>query len=205
MEVDTDLLRNIGDFVTGKKYSFESYIELTTALVAAHSTTGLEKTPARIDATKLNLQRMNRVNKTMQLSPEWDTISAAGKHLHWAVISEPWCGDGSQIVPAINKVAEKLGIPIDILLRDENLALTDEFPFRHTRSIPLLICYDDVTGQILGHWGPRPIEAQQLVDDAKAAGIPHDDYMISLQNWYNQNKTVSLQNELFSFVTDCLR
>jgi hypothetical protein len=186
--------------------SYTEFYNLTAALVADKNTTGPVKNETRIQATQLNLQRLNRLNKTTQLLPVWETLDTESlQHIEWLLITEAWCGDGAQIAPVINKVAEKLHIPLKIVLRDEHVELIDNYLFRGTRSIPVLLCYHKETGEVIGHWGSRPAEAQQLVDDAKANNIPHDDYVVSLQNWYNQNKTVSLQNELFSFVNDCVR
>ncbi len=186
--------------------SYLEFYNLTAAMVADNNTTGPVKSESRIQATKLNLQRLNRLNKTTQLLPEWEQLTLNQTvHLEWMVITETWCGDGAQIVPVINKIAEKLAIKLRIVLRDEHLELIDRYLFKETRSVPRLICFNKENGEELGNWGPRPAEAIRLVDDAKIKGIPHDDFVADLQVWYNQNKTVSLQNELFLFVNDCLR
>lgn len=185
--------------------SFTAFYNLTAEMVADNNTTGPVKSEERIQATKLNLQRLNRLNKTVQLLPIWNDVDTSLiANFEWMLITETWCGDGAQIAPVIHKIAEKLQIPLKLVLRDENIELMDRYLFRGTRSIPKLICLDANTGEELGNWGPRPAEAQKIVDDAKLNNIPHDDYVLALQNWYNQNKTVSLQNELFSFVNDCL-
>lgn len=186
-------------------YDYEAFVQLTARMVQENTTTGPVKSESRISATKLNLQRLNRITKTMHLLPEWDTIDTSKtSRLSFFVISETWCGDGAQIVPALHKIAQKLGIDMRIILRDEYPDIADQYLFRGTRSIPILVVFDQVTGKQLGVWGPKPKEAQQIVDDAKRDGIPHDDYVITLQNWYNHNKTISLQHELFAFLRDLL-
>lgn len=186
--------------------SYLEFYNLTAAMVSDSNTTGPVKSETRIQATKLNLQRLNRLNKTTTLAPYWDSLSKdKTSFLEWVVITETWCGDGAQILPVVNKIAEKLDIKLRIVLRDEHLDLIDRYLFRNSRSIPIIVCYNIATGAELETWGPRPAEATQLVDNAKLKGIPHDDYVTDLQYWYNQDKTVSLQNELFSFVNDCLR
>ncbi|MBL0282329.1 MAG: thioredoxin family protein [Chitinophagaceae bacterium] len=199
------LIDNILHNAIDTAMSYTAFYNMTSALVADNNTSGPVKSEERIQATKLNLQRLTRLNKTTQLLPEWSNLDITKtSNLQWVVITEAWCGDGSQLVPVMNKVAEKLEISFKVVLRDSHPDLIDRYLFRGTRSIPRLICFNAETGEELGNWGPRPAEAQQLVDDSIAKGIPHDDWVINLQNWYNQNKTVSLQNELFSFVNDCL-
>lgn len=204
-----EVLEITNKYIAGLKIntalSFEQYFDLTESCVNTESTTGNEITPARVHATKLNLQRMNRLIKTTKLLPEWDVIDTKkSSEMHWIVLAEAWCGDGAQIIPVMHLIAEKLHIKMDILLRDENPDIADKYKFRESRSIPRLICFDTHTGEELGIWGPRPAGAQEIVDNAIRDGIAHDDWVLLVQNWYNQNKTVSLQNELFLFVNNCL-
>lgn len=200
MQIDNVLLK-----AKSEALSYTEFYNLIGELVADNNTTGPVKSAERIEATKLNLQRLNRLNKTTQLLPEWSTLTPGSTaNLEWVVITETWCGDGAQIVPVMHKIAMHLGISFKIILRDAHPELIDRYLFRGTRSIPRLICFNKETGEELGNWGPRPLEAQQLVDTAIKNGILHDDWVKSLQTWYNQNKTVSLQNELFLFVNDCL-
>ena len=180
-------------------------MQLTADQVAAKTTTGPVKSESRIEATKLNLQRLNRIVKTMQLLPEWEEFDRiAAKRLEFLVITETWCGDGAQIVPVFHRIADYFGIPMRIILRDEYPDIMDNYLFRGTRSIPILVVFEAQTGKELGHWGPKPETAQRLLDEAKQNGVPHDDYVITLQNWYNQNKTVSVQKELRAFLQECL-
>lgn len=186
-------------------YSFSEFVALTADMVAQNTTTGPVKSESRINATKLNLQRLNRVAKTMQLIPGWNAMpTVQTDRFVFLVITETWCGDGAQILPVIYRIAAHFNIPLQIILRDAYPDIADNYLFRGTRSIPKLIVFDKVTGKELGHWGPRPAEAQQIVDDARKQGIAHDDYVTTLQYWYNQNKTVSLQRELLTFMQDLL-
>jgi thiol-disulfide isomerase/thioredoxin len=189
----------------GNAYSFSEFVALTAEMVAQNTTTGPVKSESRINATKLNLQRLNRVAKTMQLLPEWSNVAQEkADRFVFLAITETWCGDGAQILPVIHRIAAHFNIPLQIILRDAYPDIADNYLFRGTRSIPKLVVFDKLTGKELGHWGPRPAEAQQIVDDAKVQGIAHDDYVITLQNWYNQNKTVSLQRELLAFMQQLL-
>ena len=205
METKRGIGYNLSALNLQKTFSFEQFYALTELCVKTGSTTGNEPTKNRIEATKLNLQRMNRLIKTTQLLPFWNSLDTqATENLRWIIMTEAWCGDAAQIVPVLHKIADKLHIKMELILRDEHLEIADKYQFNNTRSIPRLICFDNKTGEELGVWGPRPAEAQKIVEEAKSKGIPHDEWVIYVQNWYNQNKTVSLQNELFSFVSNCL-
>ena len=50
--------------------SYKTYRELMKKLVAEKGTTGIEKTEALINYTKLNDSRMNRWDKTLKISDE---------------------------------------------------------------------------------------------------------------------------------------
>ncbi len=205
MEKINLIKNNFNQLKLGQTLSFDQFYALTELCVSTGTTTGKQPTTSRIDATKLNLQRMNRLIKTTQLLPIWDDLDPAStEKLRWIILSEAWCGDAAQIVPVLHKIADKLHIRLDLILRDEHPDIAEKYLFNGTNSIPRLICFDIETGDELGVWGPRPREAQEIVENAKLKGIPHDEWVIYVQNWYNQNKTVSLQNELFSFVSNCL-
>jgi hypothetical protein len=60
-----------------------------------------------IDYTKLNLSRQNRWLKTGKLSQETiSTIQSIDQKQNWLLITEPWCGDASHIVPFIFMMSE---------------------------------------------------------------------------------------------------
>lgn len=203
MYTEETLLKTKLPFELTQYFDFPAFTALTAELAANATTTGPVKSESRIEATKLNIQRLNRITKTTKLLPEWDTIHGT-ERLEFLVITETWCGDGAQILPVIARISDHLNVPLRIILRDEYPDIIDRYQFRNTRSIPILVAFDKETGDELGWWGPRPAEAQQIVDHAKANNIPHDDYVISLQNWYNQTKTIPLQQELLAFVLRCL-
>lgn len=185
-------------------YSFAKYMDLTAALISAGKTSGNDPTPYRVEMTKLNLYRMQRVAKTMRLLPAWDALEGALSHVRWTILSEVWCGDSAQITPALQAIAEKTGADFQILLRDENPYVMDAFLFRGTRSIPRLICTDKSTDEVLAVWGPRPEKARQFVERRKAEGADHVTWAKELQNWYNQDKTISLQYELLDLIKSCM-
>ena len=188
-----------------QRYDYASFVQLTAEMVAQNTTTGPVKSESRINATKLNLQRLNRVTKTLRLLDDWHTFpKEKTRNLSFLVITETWCGDGAQIVPVFHRIAEHLHIDMHIILRDEYPDIADRYLFRGTRSIPMLIVFDKESGKELAVWGPKPAAAQKILDDAKRDGIPHYDYVITLQNWYNQSKGTQIQEELLSFLRNLL-
>jgi hypothetical protein len=114
----------------------------------------------------------------------------------WLVITEGWCGDAAQNIPAIEKIAaESEKIETRYVLRDENLELIDRFLTNGARAIPKLIALDAETFEVLGFWGARPAAAQKLFDDLKAQGVAKPLIMENLQRWYNADAQTSIQKE----------
>ncbi|WP_341216656.1 thioredoxin family protein [uncultured Wocania sp.] len=171
--------------------SYNEYRSLVKRLVEENSTTGLEKTEALINYTKLNDRRMKRWDKTIKVSDDAKyKIEAFEEDITWLLITESWCGDAAHIVPAINKVAELNDkINLRIVLRDENLGLMDAFLTNGGRAIPKLIMIDNASGNVLNTYGPRPTEATNYVNRFKAKyGTLTPEFKEDLQHWYNNDK-----------------
>ena len=169
---------------------------------------GVEKDAAlnanegQLSYVPMNLQRMKRILKTMQLTEE---IKQAIKNLkerrNWLLISEHWCGDASQISPVIHTIAENSNDMIDlrIVYRDKNPELIDAHLTNNARDIPKLIQLDS-DFNITGIWGPRPIEAQTLVKKLKSNPETAATYAESLHKWYTADKQQAIQNELLELL-----
>ena len=79
------------------------------------------------------------------------------------VIAEDWCGDASNTVPVVAKLADAVpGLELRVILRDANPEVMDRYLTNGSRSIPVVIALDE-NYQELGHWGPRPTELQAWV------------------------------------------
>ena len=182
------------------RYSFESYMALAELLVAEGRTSGPDQSAMMIEFTHLNLHRMRRVSKTMVVLPETQAAFAkVEKHYRWILIAEPWCGDAAQIVPGIAAVAAlSPNIQLEILLRDGNLDLIDQHLTNGGRAIPKLLVEDVASGEIVAEWGPRPKAAQDMVKAYKAMEPrpSYEEFVVEIQKWYGQDKTVTLQQEL---------
>lgn len=182
-----------------KAYSYSEYNNLVEQLAEKGATTGEEQTESRIQFTSLNRQRFKRLNKTVKLQPE---VLSKLKTLHtpqkWYVVTESWCGDASQTLPMINKMAEASPlIDLKVVLRDKNPEVIDDFLTNGGRSIPKLIAVDE-NNEVLFTWGPRPVHATKMfaVFKSNPNGRTKDDFNLDLHKWYTKDKTFSAQNEI---------
>ncbi|MCK5828237.1 thioredoxin family protein [Candidatus Bipolaricaulota bacterium] len=96
-----------------------------------------------------------------------EAIRAAGSH-NILVVTEPWCGDSLAIFPVIAKLFTEAGCTIRIIRRNEHTDLIDQFLTNGGRAIPIVIVLDEEFNECF-HWGPRPIQAQSIMTEHKAA------------------------------------
>lgn len=188
-----------------RTFCYEEYLELVAELVNKGLTSGTDQSEKHTHFTKLNFQRLKRLFRTLQLKE--DIIEVAKKvqsEMLWVVIVESWCGDVPQNLPfmeAISGLNDK--IRLQIILRDENPEIMDQFLTNGTRSIPKLICFDLHTYRVAGTWGPRPAGAVELVKTMiKDPEISKEMRGEAVQRWYLQNKGEQLQSELCSDITE---
>ena len=185
--------------------SYPEYKELVLTLAANQDTTGDNKSESRIFNTKLNSVRMNRLDKTIEILPGInEVLSNLTKELVWLVLTESWCGDSAQNLPALNKIAELSDkIQMGFVFRDENPELMNCCLTNGTRSIPKLICVNKEDYSLLGTWGPRPDPAQAMMREYKAK--KHKEYeevQKDIAIWYTKDKCVTIQNEFIGLIKD---
>ena len=146
----------------------------------------------------LNQRRMGRVEKTYKVSSELAAQVTNLKHkTYWLVLTEHWCGDASQILPALNTIAilSEGKIEMKLVYRDQNAELMDAYLTDKSRSIPKLIQLDKHFN-VTGIWGPRPNTAQQLVKQLKSNPATAVTYANELHLWYAKDKQRSLETEI---------
>ncbi len=186
-----------------KGLSYQDYRNLIDSLLAENKTSGLDHSPGMLDYTKMNVQRMKRHEKTFVAMPELlEKLKGLESPEKWLVITEAWCGDAAQNIPQMQKLAENSNGKVEfrLVFRDENLELMDAYLTNGvSRSIPILIRLNALTFEPLGHWGPRPLEAQQLFIDGKKNNTPGSELKEALHLWYARNKSENLQQELLAF------
>lgn len=144
----------------------------------------------------INFQRTSRILNTLPVSTGIAEKIKRQEKQFWLVITEPWCGDSSQSLPVMAKLAElNPNIDFRIILRDKNPDIMNQFLTNGTKSIPLLIIFDE-NGNQIGKWGPRPKDAVKLFAEGKAQGLVKDDILVNLHAWYGKNKGQQIQEEI---------
>lgn len=195
-------MQNIIQESLKNSFTYTEYRQLIIDLLKKGKSTGKTENPDYFQFSELNNSRMNRLDKSINiLDVHQQELKNTETPLTWLVISEGWCGDAAQIVPVLNKLAEcSENIQFKIVIRDENLELMDLFLTNGNRGIPMLLILDE-HNTVLNHWGPRPKTARKMVIDYKTEhGVIDADFKISLQNWYNANKGVEIQNEVMALL-----
>lgn len=185
-----------------KAMSCAMYRSTVSDLLARGLTTGTHQSPEMLDYARLNDHRMDRVEKRFQMLPSLqEKLNQLTDPLHWLVLSEGWCGDAAQNLPALEKIAEHSHgkIHLRVLLRDENTELMDQWLTNGGRSIPKLIQLN-AAFEVTGSWGPRPAEAQAMVEAARAAGEDHHVYAERVHKWYAHNNSADLQKEILNML-----
>jgi hypothetical protein len=178
-----------------------SYIEFVNSVKETLDNTDINKLSEDevhiFNYTKLNYQRMIRIDKTNKVN---DTLEAIIKKINynqlWMVLTEGWCGDSAQNLPYINKIASVNPlINLRILERDKHLDIMDQYLTNgKSRSIPKLVAFND-NGDELFIWGPRPKEAEELINKLKAENTPKDVMIEKLHLWYGKNRGKALEDE----------
>ena len=178
---------------------YPGYRKLVDDLLLEGKVTGPQQSESLTHYTKLNVQRMQRIDKTVQLLPEVsETLRAISKPQTWLVITEGWCGDAAQILPVLNAMAsENPLIQLRLILRDENPELIDQYLTDGTsRSIPKLVVLDAETLEEKFNWGPRPAPLQELYKKMRTEGMDYAVIAQELHAWYAKDKTVHTQKEI---------
>lgn len=188
--------------IKGNEFSYSELLNLVKTLFAKNLVTGLEQSEAKLEATKINIQRFDRIYKTTALNED---LKNALKNIKtpqiWYLIVEGWCGDCAQIVPVIARIAEASDkVELKIILRDENPEFMDAYLTNGGKSVPKLISYNKHTGEELYQWGPRPQKIQAMVKSFKQENpeVNHDEFVKNVHTWYAQDKTQSIQNDFLN-------
>jgi len=203
MNVPTDSI--ITETMLASAMSYDTYMHLLIDLMAEEKTTGNDQSEAMVGYGKMNVQRMKRLNKTIQLQPELlDVLTSFNRKVTFLVLTEGWCGDAAQNIPVLHKIAEQAeNIELKLLLRDQNLPVMDAFLTNGGRSIPKLIAVDTNSLAVIGTWGPRPEAAQFMVSEfKKIKDGDYSEFVKEVQLWYARDKTIAMQKELIALLKD---
>ena len=181
-----------------RSLSYQEYNALVDAALARGETTGPNQSELFYNFTKLNRARMERLDKTVQLTEAAAKAAAdISRPVIFLTLTEGWCGDAAQNIPVIEKFAAAgANITTRYLLRDENLDLMDRYLTDGGRAIPKVIILDAETLEEIASWGSRPVPAQQLYIKLRDSGMEKMAIAEQLQRWYQNDHTMSLQREL---------
>lgn len=118
------------------------------------------------------------------------------------VLLEDWCGDASNTVPVIAKLAEAHpNFALRVLRRDEHLDLMDQYLTGTSRAIPVVIVLDEGYSE-LGWWGSRPAPLQKWVkSEASQAMEPADRYR-EVRRWYARDRGLTTLDEIAALLEE---
>ncbi|KQS35393.1 thioredoxin family protein [Pedobacter sp. Leaf194] len=188
---------NYRGIFSGQGMDYLSYRALIDRLLLEGKATG--DVTYDLHYTKMNVQRMSRVDKTVSLTDELlSSINQLKENYKFLVITEGWCGDAAQIVPVFNKIATaSLGkIELKFVLRDKNLPLIDAHLTNGGRAIPVLLVLNETGDKVLASWAPRPQVLQQLLKEWRKETSEMTILSEKLHSWYAKDKTQTTQAEL---------
>src|SRR5215207_7791388 len=94
---------------------------------------------------KDNAELWTSIYKRATIDPDAAArINAIEHRFHLLVLNEDWCGDSVNILPYVARLAEVTGhLEMRILGRDANRDLMDAHLTGKSRSIPIVIVYDE--------------------------------------------------------------
>ena len=211
MTTDTAIKKTLsrGDYkdYLQKGISYNQYIQQMAEDLALNADLKIK------EYINLNQRRMHRVEKTYVPAAEMINQVKNLKHkTYWLILTEHWCGDASQSLPALNAIAElsEGKIEMKLVYRDQNEELMNAYLTNGTKSIPKLIQLDEHFN-VNGIWGPRPTVAQKMVKELKSNPATAAGYANELHLWYAKNKQQELEKEVAQliyranlFCPDCL-
>jgi hypothetical protein len=130
--------------------------------------------------------------------PEWalDAVPA-GTARKLLVLAEDWCGDASNTVPVLARLADVVpGLELRVLRRDEHAEVMDRYLTNGSRSIPVVIVLDEEFAE-LGHWGPRPSELQSWVMTNRLT-VPKSELYPQVRRRYARDRGESTLREVLA-------
>jgi len=181
--------------------TYGEYRRLINKLLAENRVTGdfMKNNDWIIKYTKGNNVRMDRGESVFKEKSELqEIISSISEPWIWLVITEGWCGDAAQIIPAFVKIAElNPNFTVKFILRDEHPKVMDAYETNGSRAIPKLVVLNGDTLEEIGTWGPRPAVPQKMTMDFKESkDNDFDKYVLELHSWYEHDNFQAIQNEL---------
>jgi hypothetical protein len=181
-------------------YTYELYREHIDTLHAQDKTTGNDHSEAMLAYSKMNVTRMKRLDNTIVLRQDLIRLIQSLPSQKWLILTEAWCGDAAQNIPWINTMASlNEGIQVQLILRDENLDIMNDYLTNGGKSIPKLIALNE-NEEVLFTWGPRPMLMQEKYAKMKHDGIEYAELSKAIHSLYAKDKGNALQEEFYSIL-----
>jgi Thioredoxin len=122
-------------------------------------------------------------------------LSYADRPRKLLALAEDWCGDASNTLPIVARLAETVpGLELRVLRRDEHPAVMNEYLTGSARAIPIIIGLDADFKEI-GHWGPRPRALQEWVLSNRM-GVPKAELYPQVRRWYAKDRGATTVREV---------
>jgi hypothetical protein len=187
-------------------FTYSEYKKMVADLFEDGKATGPKQTTTYTESTKMSIQRMKKWDKIFKVSEDVKSrLTQLEDHWTWYVITEGWCGDASQVLPVIAKIASHSDrIDLKLILRDENTEIMNNYLTNGGMAIPILVAVNERTGEELPHWGPRPAFIAQKLAALKSdnPNIEYAEVSKQLHTWYAKDKGESTQNDLLKLMTE---
>lgn len=154
-----------------------------------------------LDGAGENAALLRAVARRTTIAPDVAAaIAALGGRWHFLVLTEDWCGDSTNSLPVIARLAADAGnVDLRILKRDEHPELMDRhLAVTGARAIPVVMVLDAAFEE-RGWWGSRPRALQALVDTDWKALSKQDRYR-EVRQWYVADKGASTAREIAALV-----
>ncbi len=199
-------------FLEENSFDYSHFFKRSSELLEdGQATSGdAEQMPELLEFTKLNLKRMERIPKQVELDHTLvEKLLMLPDPLYWVVFVEGWCGDVAQNLPIIHQMSEATDkVDLKLLWRDEHPDLMDHYLTNGGRSIPKLVALRSSDLEELGTWGPRPKPVQEEILRVKEeySDRPKKEMVEALHKrmhkWYAEDKGKTLQEEFITLLEE---
>lgn len=200
------------EFLEEHAFDLETFKKRASELLEEGKATSgdAEKMPELLQFTELNLKRMERIPKQVELDHTVvEKLLMLPEKLEWVVLVEGWCGDVAQNLPIIAQMADASDkVDLRLLWRDEHLDIMDHYLTNGGRSIPKLIALRASDLHELGTWGPRPQPVQEEMQQVKEEykDRPKKEMVEAvhqrMHKWYAKDKGETLQEEFVTLLEE---
>jgi hypothetical protein len=156
---------------------------------------------AAVAAAVSNADLWRNAARLARVPDEYVTRAAAlPGRWHLLVLSEDWCGDAVNSVPYVARLAELApNLDLRVLPRDENPDLMDAHLTGTSRSIPVVIAYDDEFAEH-GAWGPRPSPVQAWVLGPEGQALDKTERYRQVRGWYARDRGRTTLDEVLTLL-----